>query len=378
MHKQPTVLQVLPSLISGGVERGTIDIAEALVKNGFRSIVVSAGGPLVKLVENTGATHITMPLKSKNPFRILYNIKKLARLIKEERVDIVHARSRAPAWSAYFASKNANCKFVTTFHGTYGMQNTCKKLYNSVMTKGNEVIAVSGFIADYIAKYYPQVNKKHIHTIHRGVDTAIFDPKNTNFERLNGLAKQLNIPDGKFIITMPARLTDWKGHLVLIRALAGLNKKHFHCLIVGDLQNNYNYYNEILELMGKFGLDENVSFSGAIRDMPALYMLSDVVVVASTRPEAFGRIPIEAGAMARIVIATNIGGCKETVINNKTGFLIPPNDHKALTLMLKKAMSLSTAKREEIGTHARKLIMQNFSLDMMIKKTLAVYKKLLR
>ncbi|MEI6187259.1 MAG: glycosyltransferase family 4 protein [Alphaproteobacteria bacterium] len=374
---KPTVLQVLPSLVTGGVERGTMDIAKALVDNGFRSLVVSSGGPLVKSIERDGSKHITMTLNTKNPWRIFSNISKLVELIKKEKVDIVHARSRAPAWSAYFAAKKTGCKFITTFHGSYGMQNSIKKLYNSVMVKGEKIIAVSEFISDYICKYYPDVSKKKIAVIHRGVDTKVFDPNNIGFERINILARKFRIPDDKVIIIMPVRFTRWKGHLVLIRALATLSKKQFYCIIVGDVQNNLNYYNEMLELMGEFGLDNNIAFAGAVRDMPALYMISDIVVVPSTRPEAFGRISIETQAMAKIIIATDIGGFKETIIGQENGFIVPPNDSTALAKAIRKAMSLTVKQRQKMGANARHFIKEKFSLDSMIKKTLDQYKKLL-
>jgi glycosyltransferase involved in cell wall biosynthesis len=374
-HK-PTILQVLPSLVSGGVERGTVDISRALMTNGFRSLVASSGGPLVSLIENAGATHITLPLKSKNPWHIFRNINRLADIIKKEKVDIVHARSRAPAWSAYFAAKKAGCRFVTTFHGAYGMQNFIKRFYNSVMLRGEKVIVVSEFIKKYIQKHYPDLNSD-ITVIHRGVDTELFNPKKVNFERLQQLTKQLGVPDGKTIITMPARITRWKGHLILLQALAELNKKHFYCLIVGDIGKHYNYYNEILELMGKLGLDNNVTFSKPIKDMPALYMISDIIVAPSLEPEAFGRIPIEAQAMAKIIIATNMGGFKETIIDQKNGFLIPSNDSAALVKAIKKVMDLPVKRRQEIGNNARKFIEHNFTLNVMTQKTLELYKKLL-
>ncbi len=378
MHNKQkvAVLQVLPALVSGGVERGTSDIAKALVENGFRSLVVSAGGPMVKLIENCGATHITLPLNSKNPWTIFTNISKLIKIIEEEKIDIIHARSRAPAWSAYFAAKRTGCKFVTTFHGSYGMSNKFKRTYNAVMAKGQKVIAVSEFIKNYIANYYP-VMKDNVIVIHRGVDTEIFNPKNVHFERMSNLIKQLALPDDKTIITLPARISRWKGHLVLIEALSTLNKKQFHCLIAGNLGNNYNYHNEILELMGKFNLDNNVTFTKSIKDMPALYMLSDIVVAPSTRPEAFGRIPIEAQAMAKIIVATNIGGFRESVIDQKNGFLIPANDSKALAATIKKAMRLTVKQKKIIGQRARRFVTKNFSLGQMTKKTLDVYKKLL-
>lgn len=368
------VLQVLPSLKSGGVERGTVDIAEALVKNDMGSFVASSGGVLVSAIEKSGAVHYILPLKSKNPWHIYKNIAKLVEIIKKEKISIVHARSRAPAWSAYFAAKATGCKFITTFHGSYGMQNRFKIWYNSIMTRGEKVIAVSSFIKKYICKFYPAIDERVIKVIHRGVDTDVFSPTNVNYERLNILSKQINFPDDKVIITMPARITRWKGHLDLVKALALLDKIKFHCFFVGDLQNNHNYYNEILELMGKHGLDNNITFSASVRDMPALYMLSDIIVAPSNLPEAFGRIPIEAGAMAKIIIATNIGGCKETVLDNETGFLVPPNDSKSLARAIDKIMGMSIEERTKIGQKARQHIIENFSLDRMVRETLDLYR----
>jgi glycosyltransferase involved in cell wall biosynthesis len=225
-HK-PTVLQVLPALVTGGVERGTMDIAKALVDNGFRSLVVSAGGPLVKSIENDGSRHITLPLNSKNPWHIFNNISRLAELIKKEKIDIVHARSRAPAWSAYFAAKKAGCKFMTTFHGSYGMQNRIKRFYNSVMVKGEKIIAVSEFISDYICKYYPEVSKKKITVIHRGVDTKVFDPNNIGFERINILAKKLRIPQSNLSEMESGKRTIFKAMAQRFSKILGVHFKVF-------------------------------------------------------------------------------------------------------------------------------------------------------
>lgn len=378
-NKKITVLQVLPALNSGGVERGTVDIAAALVKNNFNSLVTSSGGKLVSTIEKNGSTHLTSPLKSKNPWQIYRNIARIIKIIKRNNVNIVHARSRAPAWSAYFAAKATNCKFITTFHGSYGMSNKLKIFYNSVMTKGERIIAVSEFIKEYILKFYPKIEKDRIKVVHRGVDTNIFNPERMKYETLSAMHHSLNLPDGKVIITLPARITRWKGHVELIKALALLNnKKDYHCLFVGDMQNNYNYQNELIELIDKLNLDKNITFSPAINDMPTLYMLSDIIVVPSNKPEAFGRIPIEAGAMGKITIATNHGGCKETIINNKTGFLVPNHNIKQLADTIKRVIKMSVKDRQSMGEAARKHIEMNFSLKQMTEKTLELYKSLLQ
>lgn len=373
-YHKPRVLQVLPALVSGGVERGTIDIAQFLTDSSCPSFVASSGGPLVKDVENAGATHFELPLKDKNPITILGNAFRLARIIKKNKINIIHARSRVPAWSAYLASRMTGCKLLTTFHGTYSL-NMFKKFYNAVMTKGQFVIAVSDFIATHIEEIY-KIKKNKIKTIYRGVDLKEFNDKNVDEVRLIEIKKKCYIPDGKFIIALPGRLTSWKGHEILLQAVAKLNNENISCLLVGDTKQHKNSFQKFIKLAQRLGVSDQVTFTGAIKDMPALYMLSDLVVAPSTRPEAFGRISIEAQAMKRLIIATDIGGYKETIIDKKTGFLIPSNDVEALAEKIKMAMSLPEAKKTSIGNAARKNIEQNFSLEDMKEKTFKVYREL--
>ena len=376
--KPLTILQVIPRLVIGGVERGVVDISLALERKDLRSLVASGGGPLVLRLQRGGIEHFTLPLDSKNPITILLNALRLAKLIKREEIDIIHARSRAPAWSAFLAHKMTGCKFLTTFHGNYSLKpmKPLKKLYNSIMIRGQKTIAVSKFINDQITKHYVADPDK-ITMIHRGVDLEQFSPDRVLPYRLLALRNKITLPDGKLVITIPGRLTPWKGHKVLINALALLDKDDFCCLVVGDVLKNYDYYLELFELADKLGLKNNVIFAGKSSDMPATYLLSDIIVAPSETEEPFGRIAIEAQAMGRIIVATDLGGFKETITDGETGFLVPPNDSKALAETITRISKLTEHKKKKI----MKASMNNaalFSLEKMRKKTLAIYRELVK
>jgi glycosyltransferase involved in cell wall biosynthesis len=370
-----TILQIVPTLISGGVERGAVDIAIGLKEQGFNSIIASGGGPLVSSVERYGIKHVMMPLSSKNPLIMAFNSLRLAGLIRSEKVNVIHARSRAPAWSAFLAHKITGCRFITTFHGDYSFKpiKVLKKYYNSIMVKGSKVIAVSKFIEDQIEKNYA-VSGDKIVTIHRGVDLNEFCPKKVISQRLLALRNKISIPDGKLVITMPGRITKGKGHEVLLNALSLLNKNDFCCLIVGDIEKHHNYYLEISELVDKLGLKDNIVFTGNLPDMPAVYLLSDIIVAPSTIQESFGRIAVEAQAMGRIVIASNLGGFKETIRDGETGFLIPPNS-EALAEAISRVTNMTEHNKYKIMQSARKNA-ELFSLEKMKRKTVSIYKEL--
>lgn len=375
MQKDICVLQVLPALTSGGVERGAVDIAIALKNRGFKSIIASSGGPLVSILDKHHIKHIALPLHSKNPLTMLVNAFLLTKIINVEKVDVIHARSRGPAWSAFLAHKITKCKFITTVHGTYSLNklHMLKKMYNSVMVKGQRVIAVSNFIKDHIKKHYP-VNLENVDVIHRGVDLKEFCSDKIIPQRLFYLKQRLSIPDDKVIITLPGRITPWKGHKVLLNALNQLNKDNFCCLLVGDVSQHYGYYLELCSMINKLGLQDNVIFAGLIDDMPAIYMLSDIVVSPSVREEAFGRVPIEAQAMGKIVVATNIGGFKETIKDKENGFLIPSDNPSALCDIINHITSMTEHNKYKISQNAKKNATL-FSLDQMQDKTLSVYRE---
>ena len=372
-----TVLQVLPALNSGGgVERGTVEIATAITAAGGRALVASSGGDMVHTLARAKAEHFTLPVASKNPLTMYANIDRLAKLIKAEGVDIVHARSRAPAWSAYFAAKRAGVHFVTTFHGTYSQGNPFKHFYNSVMTRGERVIAISSFIAGRIRQAYG-VPAARIRTIHRGVDINRFDPSKVTAERVAALAGQWRLDDGAPVIMLPGRLTRWKGQVVFIRAVAKLNRRDIRCILVGSDQGRAAYRQELESLVDELDLGEVVRIVDHCDDMAAAFMLTDVVVSASTDPEAFGRVLPEAQALGRPVIASDHGGARETVIDGETGWLTPPGDVDALAEALARVLELKEPARRILSDKAIANVRDNFSRESMCAKTLDVYNEVL-
>jgi len=375
LNRPPVILQVLPALESGGVERGTLEIARAIQQHGGKALVASSGGKMSHQLSRYGAQHITLPLESKNPFAIWKNAKELEKIIREQKVDIVHARSRAPAWSAYLACKRTGAKFVTTFHGTYGLQNKYKARYNSVMLKGDRVIAISHFIADHIRANY-QVDEGKIRIIHRGVDLDLFTPDLFSHQRMAALIQEWRLPMELPIVLFPGRITRWKGQDVFLKALASLPHRNFFAVILGDDKKRGAFKDELDALVTQLGLEEHVRFAAHTQYITEAYMLARVVVATSIEPEAFGRVVLEAQAMGKPVIATNHGGPQETVLQGVTGLLVPPGDVEALAVAIDHTMHLDEAMQQQIAGDALKQA-KKFSLQAMCDKTLAVYEELL-
>jgi len=375
-HRAPRVLQVLPRLVSGGVERGTIEISAALAAAGWRSYVASAGGKMMHELSRHGGIHLALPLASKNPIVMRRNAARLAALIKEHGIDIVHARSRAPAWSAWMAARRTGRHFVTTFHNVYGDGTRLRRWYNSVMGRGERVIAISHFVAQHVAAVYG-VPPERLRVIQRGVDLARFDPQRVSPERLIQLAKKWRLPDDRPIVMLPGRLTRWKGQLDLVAALAELGRRDLLCLVVGSDEGRPAYRQELERTIAARGLGEVFQLVEDCDDMPAALMLADVVVSASNRPEGFGRVIVEAQAMGRPVIATDHGGARETVLPDETGWLVPPREPQALAAAITEALALTPDERaivaERATTHAR----TNFDNARMCSETLAVYREIL-
>ncbi|MDX2101975.1 MAG: glycosyltransferase family 4 protein [Alphaproteobacteria bacterium] len=371
-----TILQVLPALSIGGVERGTIDIAQAIMAEGGRALVASAGGRLVPELERCGAKHITLPLDRKAPWSVLTNRARLARVIREEGVDVVHARSRAPAWSALWAARHTGVPFVTTYHGTYSANTRLKRWYNSVMARGDRVIAISDFIASHVAASYPETDGRLV-TIARGIDLDAFDPMAVRPERVIRLATEWRLADGAPVVMLPGRITRWKGHTVAIEALAALGRPDVQLVLVGEDQGRAAFSAELASLVRARGLEGQVRFVGPCRDMPAALMLADVVISASIEPEAFGRVAAEGGAMGRLVIATDHGGARET-IGVDAGWLVPPGDPAALSAALADALDTDAAERLVIGRRARAHVAARFTRAAMQAATLRVYADLVR
>lgn len=376
-ERRKVVLQVLPSLVTGGVERGTVDVAGALVEAGWTALVASSGGHMVRELDRLGVKHIQLPLHSKNPLVMRANIGRLEAVIRQYGVDVVHARSRAPAWSALYAAKRTGAHFLTTFHGTYNLGLLgLKNAYNAVMTKGERVIAISHFIADHMQAVY-RIDPNRIRVVHRGVDLTKFDPARVSQERIIQLAQRWRLPDGYPVIMLPGRLTRWKGQTVLIEALAMLGRRDVRCLLVGSDQGRDAYTDELKTLVERRGLTDVVHIVGDCNDMPAAYMLTDVVVSASTDPEAFGRVIIEGQAMGRPVVATNNGAARENVLDGQTGSLVPPGNPAALANALEAALAIGADEREARAEVAIRFVRENFTRELMCERTLGVYGELI-
>ncbi len=374
-YKPPVILQVLPELRSGGVERGTLEIAKAIIQAGGKAIVASSGGPMAASLKHFGAIHVQLPLKRKDPVSLFLNCMSLIRLIKEHRVDIVHARSRAPAWSAFYAARAAGCRFMTTFHGTYGLQNEWKKKYNSIMTRGERVIAISHFIADHIKANYA-LDSSRMRIIHRGVDLKLFNLQNHSLLRLVELTKEWRLPETMPLILFPARITRWKGQHIFLRALAALPHRNFFAVILGDDKGHETYRAELEALITELGLEGHVRIARHTHHITEAYRLARVVVATSIEPEAFGRVVLEAQAMGKPVIATNHGGPMETVIPDTTGWLVKPEDVEQLSARIGHALEMPQQELEWMGEQAVHNA-TNFSLAHMAAKTIDVYKELL-
>lgn len=372
----PMVLQVLPALGGGGVERGTVEMTQAIVRAGGQALVASAGGRLAKSVERAGGRNVVLKLDSKNPWTIWRNAARLAKVIVDEHVDIVHARSRAPAWSAWLAARRTGAHFVTTYHAPYGENFIGKRKYNSVMAKGELVIAISHYVASQIMASHG-TDPRRIRVIHRGVDPAIFDPQSVPPDRMVRLSASWRLPDGRPTIMLPGRLTRWKGQTVMIEALAKMRRRDACCVLVGADQGRNKFVAELVGLAERLGVGERVRIVGHCDDMPAALMLSDVVVSASTDPEGFGRVVIEAQAMARPVVVTGHGGAAETVEHGVTGLLVPPGDADALAAMLDAALDLSEDDRVALGARARANVARHYTVAAMQAATIDVYREVL-
>lgn len=370
-----TILQVLPSLDSGGVERGTVEIASYLASQGHRALVASAGGRLVAELEAAGATHFTLPLKSKNPLTIWANIARLERLIRENKVDVVHARSRAPAWSAYFAAKRAGVPFLTTFHAAYKNDFVGKHTYNSVMVKGERIIAISDFIRRHIQQEYAVPDEK-ITLIHRGADMQKFNPRLATRERVEALRQQWQLPAGVPLVVCPGRISRIKGQDVLIEALAELRDLPWHLVIAGSDQGRSNITENLKKMAADLGIAERISFVGDYKGDPAAFSLGDIIVAASLVPEAFGRVLAEAQAMERLIISSNIGATSEIIQHGQTGWLVPPDDPDALAAVLREFFALSPNERRSRELKAAQSARSQFDTAIMCAKTLEVYQQL--
>lgn len=373
------MLQLVPRLNSGGAERSAVDVAGALVRAGYAALVASEGGRLVAELEAIGAEWIAMPLDAKSPYGLLANARRIAELVRTRNVILLHARSRAPAWSALLAARRVKIPFVTTWHGAYADDLPLKKFYNSVMLRGEAVIANSQWTAAHMLANY-RMRPKRCVVIARGIDPGRFDPARVHPERAVALRRSWGVAADDVAVLLPGRLTRWKGQLVLIDALARLARdgagRHLHAVLAGDDQGG-GYRAEITDAIRRSQLEAAVTLVEHIEDMPTAYAAADIVVSASTKPEAFGRVAAEASAMARAVIATDHGGARETVLAGTSGVLIAPNDAEALAEALKYLRDAGAERRALMGAQGRTHVTHNFTLARMTAETLALYREVL-
>jgi len=372
------ILQILPALGTGGVERGTIEVARALANAGISNAVASAGGPRVADLDALGVPHFTLPLASKNPFTIWRNAARLAALVRREGFTILHARSRAPAWSAYWAARRTGATFLATYHGVHGISPRCLKIpYNRIMMKGARVIAVSNFVKRHLMEIYG-VPEEKIARIYRGADTQTFRPDAVAPACAASLKTRLGFPADMPVITLPARLTRLKGQTVLLEALRRLTfPSPVGCLLVGSDQGRTDYSAELRAMAASLPANRPVVFLDHTDDMPTVYAMSDIVVSATVgHPEAFGRTIPEAQAMGILTVATAHGGACETIDDGVTGFLVPPGDAAALAAKLDEMLSLPPERRAAIRAAALASVRANFSTERMCAETIALYRAL--
>lgn len=375
-EKEMVIMQVLPALEIGGVERGTIEIASALKKAGIRNYVCSNGGKMVPELDRLGVEHIQLPVHSKNPVRMYLNARKIAKIVKEKGITLMHVRSRAPAWAVKWASQMTGVPFMTTFHGVYGVKPAIKKYYNVVMTQGVRMIAISEHVKKQVLRDY-QMDESKIRLVHRGADTDRFNPEKVTQNQIEDLMKRHNIPEDKPIIMLQGRLTNWKGQLAMIEALQKMKHKDVTLLLIGHHQGRTDYYDELMVQINKLPPQTNVLiFALPGKDMPTVNLLSDIVVSASLKPEPFGRAMPEAQAMGKIVVAFNHGGAAETVEDGKTGFLVAPGDTDALAQKLDEILDMPLNERKKIEQAARESVLARFSIRKMQEKTIEVYKEI--
>ena len=373
------ILQVLPALEQGGVERGTVEIAAALSRAGIENAVVSSGGAMVRQLEEAGVRHFTMKVQSKNPLRIVANAFAIASLAKKGGYTLMHVRSRAPAWSVYFASKISRIPYIATYHGLYGTSPRLFKIpYNRVMLKGVKTIAVSDCVREHILENY-KVDPSKVVRIHRGADTAKFHPGAVEPSDAAAFRESLGFSEGMRIVTLPGRLTYWKGQRDLLSAAAMMSHRDLGILFVGSDQGRSDYSAGLKDMASRLPEGMKVVFLEHTDDMPLVYAASDIVVSASSaQPEAFGRVIPEAQAMGRLVVGTAHGGACETISDGETGFLVPPGDPRALAAKLDHVLDMPGLEAAAVREAAAKSARENFSTAKMCERTIRLYRELCR
>ena len=383
MSSNLKVLQVIPKLGYGGAETGCYDIAHYLPENGCKSFIVTSGGELLKFVDKNKVKVFRLPVQSKNPILILINAIILTFIILFNNISIIHARSRAPAWSCLIASKITSRKFVTTFHGTYNFTNKFKKFYNSVMIRSDLIIAGSNFIFSHIKENYARLlnERKKLLVIFRGINVDYFDSSTKLGSDEKNLLQKWNINDEKKIILLPGRLTSWKGQELFIEAInlvkIELGYEAFHAVILGNDQGRDLYKKKLIRLTEQYRLTNQIKFIDHCEDMALAYKVSDIIVSASIEPEAFGRVAVEAQSMEKLIIASNIGGSNETINDEKTGFLFKSGDAESLSKKIIRGLTMDETSINLMGKEGRSNIIKKFNVEKMCFSTYSEYKRLL-
>ena len=384
MNNKIKVLQVIPELGYGGAETGCYDLAHFLAENKCKSFIATSGGDLLKFIDKKKVKLFKLPVHSKNPILILFNTIIIFFIILIHNINIVHARSRAPAWSCYFATKITFKKFVTTFHGTYNFSNRIKKFYNSIMVRSHLVIAGSNFIFSHINQNYGNFflkRKRKLLVIFRGINTNYFNAQKILPIKLDKFSKQHNINRNKFIILLPGRLTYWKGQRIFIEAIKLLHERSdippFESIILGSDQGRNVYKKQLIDLTQQHRLNKVIKFIDSCQEMPVAYGIANIVCSCSYEPEAFGRVSVEAQSMQVPIIASDIGGSKETIIKEKTGYLFNNKDPVALANLIVAVMQKDYNSLKSIGVEGRKNVLKKFDVDKMCQTTFTEYKKLI-
>ena len=374
-----TIVQLCPRLNSGGIERGTVDLAIALKKAGFNSLVISGGGFLEKELADHGVMHIKLPIYSKNPWQFMLNLGSLAKIFTQLKPAIIQPYSRIPAWLVYLIARKHNYYWISNCNGVHSIDKLgIKKWYNAVLTKGQQVVANSEFTKAYLIKNYP-VNADKIKVIYRGIDNEKFNPQLFDSANISSLKKQRKIPEGKTVILLPARFSHWKGQFVFIEACRLLKENFqfdFVALLVGNTKNKA-YVNTIEDLIRRYHLTEEVKILTEAQQMNQLYAVADIVLSTSIEPEAFGRTIVEAQSMLKAVIAPKHGGACETIDEGKTGWLYPPGDAKALAETIYKVCELSAEQKLQILNNAAQQAKTKFSKTHMCEEYIKLYKDVL-
>ena len=374
--KAPTIVQILPAMVRGGVERGTVEMADAIQKHGGRAIVISRGGPMVRHLDRLGATHYQLDVHAKNPFRWPQVRSRLKAILSRENADLVHVRSRVPAWIALPAAATLGIATVSTVHGRFIALSALKRIYNRKLLKTDHVIAISNYVKDLITRQYVGVEER-LTVVHRGVDIDLFSPDNVNQTRIVNFVEGLAIPEDVGVIMLPARATKWKGHQILLQALAKIKDRPFICLMIGAGDGKPAFVNELVRFGQQLGLEGRFRLTPLVDDMPAALMVADVVVMPSITPEPFGRVALEAQAMGRPVVAFDHGGATESIRHDETGWLAIPGDADSLAAALQAALDLKSRKRKTLAITARQHIEANFSTETMCRQTIKIYRRVL-